>query len=100
MKAERRRLNKSVQHLSYKRADYEVDGKDWDLGAVYRELKAVWLYFIGRLSADRRAWFTPPQAAQPPAQQPPPPVGQAATFQNLQARTDSTHVTEVRTGFW
>jgi hypothetical protein len=84
--AQRQRLNRSIQHLSYDRIGFEPY-KDWDLSKIYDELRGLWQQMMARLPAARQAWFEPPTAA---------PTGKPYTAPALTGKT--TPITNVRSG--
>jgi len=54
----KKRLDRSLAHLSYSRREYEQPGrKEWDFEATSTELMAAWKVFWGKLPEERRAWF-------------------------------------------
>jgi hypothetical protein len=52
----KKRLDKSLAHISYARLDFKVASK-WDISAVLRELDLIWQTFLKTLSPERRRWF-------------------------------------------
>jgi hypothetical protein len=51
------RLNKSLAHLTLKRIEYATTGKEWDIHAIYAEIKKVAEEFTAYLPPERKSWF-------------------------------------------
>jgi hypothetical protein len=59
MSNNRKRLNKMIAHLTYKRIEYEIDNtKDWEVRAIYHEIISTWQQFLSYLSPEQHEWFT------------------------------------------
>lgn len=53
----KKRLDKSLAHLSTQRVEYKTNEKRWDIASVRNELLPVIEKFKADLPADRRQWF-------------------------------------------
>ncbi len=54
---ETERLNKTLAHLTTTRVQYDTSGKDWDLSAIWKDLKHIIRGFLTGLPTDKAAWF-------------------------------------------
>ena len=55
LRAERRRLNKALAHLTHAR---DVNTSDWDICSIKDELDEGWKAFLTALPPERRSWFS------------------------------------------
>ncbi|MGE3316439.1 MAG: hypothetical protein AB7O26_15090 [Planctomycetaceae bacterium] len=53
----RTRLNKALAHLSLKRAEYEIQGKQWNITDIQSEIYPLIAKFKNELPPPKNTWF-------------------------------------------